>query len=130
MREERPSIKDSHLKIENIMTAYLSDNYIQDTIQGIQTWKDLTIYNGKTYNVRVVYDADGTELLVASDELLNDIHPNEWGEDEFDGFDPTNPKAAERVYDLIFFFTDHSSFTDNDEMLHQEMKHEHPDIFA
>ena len=127
MKEEQPSIKDRLLKQYGIMTI-LSDIYTENAIQGVMTWRDLTIYNGKTYNVRVVYDADGNEYLVASDELDNDIHPNEW-EDEFNGFDPTNPKEAEEVYDLVIF-TDFSSFTDNDELLHQEMKREHPDIFA
>ena len=106
----------------------LSDIYTKNTIQGKQTWRNLSIYNGKTYAVRVVLDKYGEELLVANDVLLNDIHPGEWS-DVNEGFDPVNPEYAKMTYNKIFFFTDDTTYNYNDEDLRADMVLENPDFF-
>ena len=111
------------------MTIGLSDKYTKRADNGnIQTWIDLTIYNGKTYPLRVIKSNKDEDLLIAGDELFNDIHPAEW-EDENEGFDPTNPKFAESVYNEIFFFTDNITLHYDDEMLRRDMAQENPEWF-
>ena len=106
----------------------ISDIYTKKTIQGTQTWRDITIYNGKTYPVRVLESNEGDELLIAGDELFNDIHPGEWGS-ENDGYDPADSKAAEAVDCEIFFFTDDTTLNYNDVDLRKDMADENPEWF-
>lgn len=95
-----------------------------------QTWADITIYNGKTYAVRIIKDKDDEDLLIAGDELLNDLHPAEEWVNGDKGFDPINPQEAERVYNEIFFFTDDTTLHYNDDMLRADIAEENPDWFC
>ena len=111
------------------MIVGFSDKYPKRADNGnTQTWIDLTIYNSKTYPVRVVKSNENEDLLIAGDELFNDIRPAEW-EDENEGFDPANPKLAESVYNEIFFFTDDITLHYDDEMLRKDMAQENPEWF-
>lgn len=103
---------------------------IGDTYQDREhrTWCNVTLYNGKTYKVRVVLDKDGERLLIGNDDFCNTVHPGEWGV-ENDGFDPSAPKKAEYAYDEIFFFTDDTTFNNSDEDLRKDMAEENPEWF-
>lgn len=93
-----------------------------------RTCVDMTTYSGNTYTLRVIKDKDGVNLIIAGDELFNDIHPGEW-EDETEGFDPTNVRDAHKVYDAVFFFTDDTTLRYSDEDLRADMAGENPEWF-
>ena len=114
---------DGFVMTERDILPMIICNYITENDR---TSAEVKLYNGKTYKVRVIYNKDGEEFLIAGDEIDNVIHPGEWGS-ENDGFDPANPKAAEIVYDSIFFFTDNTTLDYTDELLRKEMHQENPD---
>lgn len=93
-----------------------------------RTWCNVTLYNGESYKARVVKDKDGRELLIGNDEILNTIHPGEWG-GKFNGYDPSAPDKAEFVDGMFFFFTDDTTFNYSDADLRKDMAEENPEWF-
>lgn len=115
-----------------------------------RTWAEVETFTGKRFNVRFIPAEETTgdeNLLVASDDLDNYLHPGEWDDDN-EGFrtdiSPEEPYykefknktpdyLASRYADdwgSVFFFTDQTTFNDyNDKRLIEEMKDENPDFF-
>lgn len=94
----------------------------------IRSWRTLTIYNGKSYNVRVLKDKNGNLLLIADDELESVLTPYDENLHIY-VIDQSNPEAARKVYDQIFFFTDSATLRYSDEDLRRDLDEELPGIF-
>lgn len=82
-------------------------------------------FDGVTYPCRLVKDKDGDELVIASTEFLDVLHPGSF-EDENEGF---SSKEAEKIYDEIFYFTDKSDLQLPDEQLVEVLKESNEDWF-
>ena len=77
------------------------------------------------YTSRVVESNEGEELLIGSITLLNALQPGSFN-DENEGF---ASKAAERIYDEVFFFTDMANLRLTDVELVAELKKDNPEWF-
>lgn len=82
-------------------------------------------FEGATYTCRVVKSVDGEDLLIGSTELLDALHPGEYGS-ENDGF---ASKEAEDLYDEVFYFTEPQNLLLPDKELVAVLKKSNPDWF-
>ena len=82
-------------------------------------------FDGRTYTCRIVNSIDGEELIIGSTELLDALHPREFGT-ENDGF---VSKDAEDLYDEVFYFLMPQDLLLPDKELIDILKESNPDWF-
>lgn len=82
-------------------------------------------YNGKTYVCRMVKDSLDDDLIIAGLELLDALHPGEYG-DELDGF---ADQEAVKIDEEIFFYASEADLALPDEELIPILKESNPDWF-
>lgn len=81
-------------------------------------------FNGNAYLCRIVKSNEDETLVIGLPALLDALHPGSF-EDENEGF---ASKAAERLYDEVFFFTDTETLRLPDDELTAELKKPPPRI--